>query len=294
MNGKRAFAVAWIVGLFVLLVSLLPRTARAQNRTDFLITRLKFPPVSGVADDFRVRTNAALGLGAVSDDRERERVVTPLCQALADPIDVVRQSVAVALKRLNRPSAVTCLRNRSNIEGSAQVKLQLQRAIESIEADSGSTTPSHPGPSVDNWSPKNVPNARYYVAISPITNNTGRPQSEVERTVLATLRSKIESMGNYQMAPVKESAAEAKSTMSKRKMKGYYLAIQVERFDYSDGNLRVRLKCAVFDYPGKNLRGEVPAGLTQTGVRPNDHSAEESLMQMAAERAVELFAQNFQ
>jgi hypothetical protein len=81
--------------------------------------------------------------------------------------------------------------------------------------------------------------------------------------------------------------------MSKRKLKGYYLAVRVEKFDYDGGNLRVRVKVAVFSYPGKDLRGEVPAGLTQTGVRPGDKGAEDNLMQMAAGRAVELFAQNF-
>ncbi len=53
------------------------------------------------------------------------------------------------------------------------------------------------------------------------------------------------------------------------------------------------MKVAVFTYPGKDLRGEVPAGLTQTGVSPGDKAAEDNLLQMAAARAVELFAQNF-
>jgi hypothetical protein len=56
----------------------------------------------------------------------------------------------------------------------------------------------------------------------------------------------------------------------------------------------VRVKCAVFSYPGTDLRGEVPAGVTQRGVSPGDKSAEENLMQMAANKAVELFVQNFQ
>ena len=53
------------------------------------------------------------------------------------------------------------------------------------------------------------------------------------------------------------------------------------------------MKVAVFTYPGKDLRGEVPAGLTQTGVSPGDKSTEDNLLQMATARAVELFTQNF-
>ncbi|WP_394827182.1 HEAT repeat domain-containing protein [Pendulispora albinea] len=292
MNGKRVIAFAWMMGLFVLLFAWPVASVRAEDRTDFLITRLKYPPAPGVADDYRIRTSAALGLGSLAES-ERERAITPLCQALADPNDIVRQSVAAALKRLSRPSSASCVRSRLKVESSEQVKLQLQRTLDTLEpvestASSSSFAPLGP------WSPKFVQNARYYVAISPITNNTGRPLEEVERAILPALRGKIESLGGYQLAPAKEGVDAARATITKRKLKGYYLSVSVERFDYAGGNLRVRVKCAVFDYPGKNLRGEVPAGLTQAGVRPNDRSAEQNLMGMAAERAAELFAQNFQ
>ncbi|WP_394831866.1 HEAT repeat domain-containing protein [Pendulispora rubella] len=295
MNGKRGLALAWMMGLSVLLlVAAAPDIAFAEDRTQFLIARLQYPPAPGVADDFRIRTSAALGLGSLADAAERDKAVTPLCQSLSsDPNDIVRQSVAAALKRLNRPSAVSCVRNRLGNEPNAQVKMQLQRTLDALEPSSGGGGGS-PGQSSGPWTPKFVQNARFYVAVSPITNNTGRPIEEVERAILPALRSKIESLGGYQLAPAKEGMDAARATIAKRKLKGYYLAISVEKFDYAGGNLRVRVKCAVFDYPGKNLRGEVPAGLTQAGVRPGDHSAEQNLMGMAAERAAELFTQNFQ
>src|SRR5689334_1671972 len=81
-----------------LVLSLAPMAA-GDGRTDFLVQRLR-------AEDFRVRTNAALALGATND----ESVVTPLCDALADSSDVVRQAVAAALKRLAKPAALPCLR----------------------------------------------------------------------------------------------------------------------------------------------------------------------------------------
>ncbi|WP_394842425.1 HEAT repeat domain-containing protein [Pendulispora brunnea] len=297
MNGKRGLALAWMMGLSVLLLVAAPSRVHAEDRTQFLITRLQYPPAAGVADDFRIRTSAALGLGSLADVAERDKAITPLCQSLSsDPSDIVRQSVAAALKRLNRPSAASCVRNRLANEGNAQVKMQLQRTLDALEGSSGSGGGGggSPASSSGPWTPKFVQNARYYVAISAITNNTGRPIEEVERAILPALRGKIESLGGYQLAPAKEGMDAARATISKRKLKGYYLAISVEKFDYAGGNLRVRVKCAVFDYPGKNLRGEVPAGLTQAGVRPGDHSAEQNLMGMAAERAAELFAQNFQ
>jgi hypothetical protein len=168
----------------------------------------------------------------------------------------------------------------------------MTRAIADLESG-GSGGGSTSGGTTDTYTPKNNPSAKFYVATSAITNNTGRAQSDVDRIVLASVRSKLDTMGKYQIAPTGEDGDSAKSAIAKRKLKGFYLSLSVDKFDYSGGNLRVRVRCSVFTYPGKSLLGEVPSGLTQSGVTQPDKSAEENLMQMAAERAVELFAQNF-
>ena len=254
--------------------------AAGDGRTDFLVARLK-------ADDFRVRTNAALALGATNDDG----VVQPLCTALADPSEVVRQAAAVALKRLAKSSAASCLKARLGAEQTASVKLQISRAIESLETGGGG---GGDDATAVQTAPKVVANAKIYVSLSPIANATGRAQGDIDRIVLGAIRTKLESLGTVQIAPAKETPEAARATISKRKLKGFYLAIGVDKFDYSDGNLRVKVKVAVFTYPGKDLRGEVPAGITQSGVRPGDKASEDNLMDMAAARAIELFAQNFQ
>jgi hypothetical protein len=271
--GARSRGIAF--ACFAVLLSwtlVLTSVARADSRTDFLIGRLK-------ADDFRVRTNAALALGQSGDDA----AVPPLCGAISDANDVVRQAAVAALQKLGKPSALGCLKDRVNTETSDAVKRAITRAIDSIGG--GSSSPSGPPPT--------VANAKYYVSVSPIANQTGRPDSEIAQIVGSAIRGKLGELQGYQLAPDQESPAQARATMSKRKLTGYYLSIRVERFDYSDGNLRVRVKVAVFTYPGKDLRGEVPAGLTQTGVSPGDKSTEDNLLQMATARAVELFTQNF-
>lgn len=255
-------------------------SSQAPARTAFLIDRLK-------SDDVRVRTQAALALGGTNDDG----AVQPLCGALADGADLVRQAVAAALKRLNRTSASECLKARLAVEKSEPVRLQITRAVEAIET--GGTGSGDSEPATDD-TPKNVANAKYYVAISKVANNTGRPQAEIEKLVGAAVRSKLDTLGGFQLAPMKETPDTARAIMSKRKMKGFFLSVSVDKFDYSDGNLRVRVKVAVFTYPGKDLRGEVPAGVTQTGVRPGDRGSEDNLLGMAAGRAIELFSQNFQ
>jgi hypothetical protein len=261
--------------------------AWADSRVPFLAERLRYPPASGQPDDFRVRTNAALALGATNEDE----AVTPLCAGLTDPSEVVRQAVAVALKRLGRTSALGCLRSRAPAESHAGVKLQIQRAIESIEAGGGA--PSPPPPGSGDAPPPTVAGAKYYVSISPVANNTGRDSSEIERLVRQAIVAKLAEGGEHQLAPRAESNADAKAALARRKLKGFYLAVSVEKFDYSDGNLRVRVKIAVFSYPGRDLRGEVPAGATMPGARPGDKKAEDQLLGVVAARAAELFTQNF-
>lgn len=271
-------ALRALVALVVLLFS---PPAWADSRVEFLASRLKFPPSSGHADDFRVRTNAALALGATNDDS----AVSPLCDALEDPSEIVRQAVAVAIKRLARASSLQCLRRRAGVETNAAVKQQIRMAIDSLGASSA-------GPASPSAAPY-VSDARFYVSVSHVMNGTSRPPADVDRVVRDAITSKLADLGGYQIGPPGETNDAAKAAIGRRKLKGYYLSVSVDKLDYSDGNLRVRVKIAVFSYPGRDLRGEVPAGATLPGARPGDTGAEDQLMSVVAARAAELFAQNF-
>jgi len=277
-------ALRILVGLFAMLIAV---TALAQSRIDFLAERLKFPPAQGQADDFRVRTNAALALGATNDDA----AVSPLCGGLSDPSEVVRQAVAVALKRLARPSSSGCLKQRQAVEPNASVKLQIQRAIEAIDA--ASSGGGGGGGGGGGSQPDQVAGAKFYVSISPVANQTTRPTPEIERVVHEAIASKLAQLGEYQLAPAGETNAAAKAAIASRKLKGYYLGVSVDPFDYSGGNLRVRVRIAVSSYPGKDLRGEVPQAATMPGARPGDKGSEDQLMSLVAAGAAQAFAQNF-
>jgi hypothetical protein len=260
--------------LVVVLLTTASSFAMADSRLQFLSDQLRYPPAAGQQDDFRVRTNAALALGSTND----EGAVAPLCGGLDDPNAVVRQAVAVALKKLARASSLDCMQKHLASESNDGVKSQLQRAI---DAASGSAAPPA------------VAGAKYYVSISAVTNNTARSAADVERIVHGAIAGKLAQLGEYQQAPAGESSSDAKAAIAKRSLKGFYLSISVDKFDYSDGNLRVKVKIAVFSYPGKDLRGEVPAGATVSGARPGDTASEDQLMAVVAARATELFAQNF-
>ena len=120
----RVFGVGLLTALTVLVAA---RDASADaERVKFLADKLK-------SDDFRVRTNAALALGATNE----EGAVEPFCTALDDSSEVVRQAAAVAMKRLSKSSSFSCLRARESKESHEGTKVAITRAIESIGAGGG-------------------------------------------------------------------------------------------------------------------------------------------------------------
>jgi hypothetical protein len=269
----RSMIAARLLALFwVLLLLSFAGFAFADSRVDFLAARLQYPPPAGQTDDFRVRTNAALALGATNDDA----AVSPLCGGLSDPSEAVRTAAAVGLRRLARSSATDCLKKRLAVESSDAVKTEIQRTL-----DSFASTPL-------------VANAKYYVAIAGVTNNTSRPTPEIDALIHAAVAAKLGDLGTYQVAPTGESVTQARAVMTKRNLKGFFLSVSVDPFDYSGGNLRVKVKIAVFSYPEKDLRGDVPASAAMPGASSGDKGSEDTLMKAVAGRATELFAQNFQ
>jgi hypothetical protein len=270
---RGRFLAGLLLAAFVTLSS--DEVSADQARVSFLSDKLK-------DSDFRVRTNAALALGSTNEDG----AVDPLCGALSDSSEVVRQASAVALKRLGRSAAAGCLKARSSVEDNEGVKIAIDRAIEAVGSDSGG------GGGGDDKIKEN-PGAKYYVAVSSIANQTGRSQGEVEKIVAKVIKDKLDAAGTLQQAPKNETADAAKASMSKRGLKnGFYLAISVEKFDYTGGDLKVKISIAVFSYPKKSLLGNVDKTLTARGVSPGDKSSEDRLMDMAAGLASEQFAQN--
>jgi hypothetical protein len=260
-----------IVLLTVALITCLGmRPALADEaRIAFLADKLK-------ADDFRVRTNAALSLGATNEDG----AVQPLCRALADENEVVRQAAAAGMKRLGRAEGLACLKERLGSESSDAVRLQLARAIETLQAKGGSGGGDPP---------KNNAQAKYYVALSAVQNRSGKAQSEVEAAVLAAVKRRLEGAQVFQVAPEKETLTAAKANITKRKLKGFYLAISVEPFDYASGT-KATVRIAIFTYPNKDLRGESP-GKARSSASKGDKGAEDRLLAAAAESALDAFVQ---
>ncbi len=235
--------------------------------------------------DARVRAATVLQLGATDADD----AVPPLCKSLSDDTEIVRIAAATALRRLARGAALGCLRERMAVEPGEGPKLQMARAVQSLEA-----RPAAPPPPVGSaYEPPSHPGAKYYVALSPVTSASDRPASEVEAVVLRAVRAKLEEQAEFQLAPSRETPEAARKALGgDKKKKGFFLSISVEKFDYSGGNLRTKVNIAVFSYPAKALIAPIGNGATMSGVAPGSRAAEDQLLTALASAAVKQFVAN--
>lgn len=244
--------------------------AAADPRTAYLAEQLK------ASDDYRVRTQAALALGA-SDD---EGAVGPLCDALADSNVSVRVAVAAALGKLAKSAGTKCLESAAKAESAPGVKSQIQKSLAAILAGgSGVAVLKPPPPGKD---------AKYYVALQ-VTNKSARPAEEVEVLVRASAQSRLLATAGFAVAPRDESVAQGAQLVSGKKLRGFYLVATVEAPLYEGGSLTQVVRVSVFSYPGKALKGEFSPKFTQSGTPKEDLKSEAALVKMCIDKAVETF-----
>lgn len=264
-RALRALTVLLFLGTF-----LLPLAASAQTSD---LERLIYNLANN--EDFRVRTQAALALGA----SKSERALSPLCTALTDSNTTVRAASAAALGRLGQRGGQECLQRRLSQESSDVVKATIQKALEVINGSGGNAEPVFAGDS------------KFYVSIGKTTDKTGRNTPEVDNIVRAAMAAKVGQTSGLVAAPAAETPADAKRRLAAHAgVKGFFLSPGVSPPDYSNGNLKVKIEVAMLSYPEKNLIGSYSVNLTEPGVSPGSTDNENELIRMAAERAIDKFA----
>jgi hypothetical protein len=237
--------------------------AQAASDVDRMIDNLKN------GGDFRVRTQAALALGASHSPRAKPA----LCAGLTDPNITVRAAAAAGLGKLQLGGA-DCLSARLADEPSATVKSAIEKALEQVK---GAALPAI-GPST-----------KFYISIGKTTDKSGRSGDGVDHMVHSSMIGAAAPL-NVAIAPDGESAADAKKVLAVHKgVKAFYLSPRIGPIEYGPDTLKVRIEIAIFTYPDKALLGNFAVPLTQQGVSGKDTASEDDLVKMAAERAMQKF-----
>ena len=262
---KRALSVVVVLGTL-----LLPALTVAQTSD---IDRLVYNLAN--SEDFRLRTQAALALGASKSDR----AVTPLCSALGDSNTTVRAAAAAALGRLALRAGQPCLEKRLGGESSDVVRATIQKAIDAIK--NGGASGAEPVFTAD---------SKLYVAIGKTTDKTGRGTAEVDDLVRAAMAAKVGQTSGLVAAPNGETPADAKRRLGKHpNVKGFFLSPGINAPDYAGGNLKVKIEVAMLSYPDKNLLGSFSFYLVEPDVQPGSTQNENDLIRAVAEKAVDKF-----
>src|SRR5690606_22715786 len=162
------------------------------------------------AEDFRVRTQAALALGASNSDK----ALVPLCKALTDVSTTVRAASATALGRLRR-GGKGCLERRRSAERSAAVKASIDKALQQLGGDDAE-------PAIDGGT-------KVYLAIGKTTDKTGRDGVKIDRLVRTAMPGAARSLDGYVIAPASESKEQATKRLGAHKhVRAFYLLPKVQ------------------------------------------------------------------
>jgi hypothetical protein len=266
----RIARVTVLVG-FAIVITLIPRAVQADPRTSYLADQLK------TNDDYRVRTQAALALGASGDDA----AVQPLCDALGDSNPSVKIAAAAALGKLAKPAGVPCLQSASKRESASSVKSQIDKSIASLQSGGSSAGGAATPPPPD-------AKTKVYVAIQ-VTNKTSRGASDVDALIRAAMQEKLLTKAGYAVAPKAETPAQGGPIVKSKKLKGFFLIATVEAPVYDGGNLSQTVRISMWSYPEKALQGEFAPKLTQSGTPKKDVESEDALMKLCVENAIESF-----
>ena len=227
---------------------------------------------------FQVRVQAALALGTSGS----QAAVQPLCGALNDDTASVRAAAAAGLGRLRKASGKPCLEKRLGRENNESVKTQLKRAMERIQRDVElqQAARAHRAP---------TRRSRFYVAVAPTKSKASGRKQDVELLVQATIRRKLMEENNVGLAPANEDKARFEELTRSNRLDGYLLRPTVESIAYDGSNVSVALRLTLFSYPGMALQAEYAPKLSMTGTNARDRAAEDKLLRMASETAVQKF-----
>lgn len=240
--GKRFGNWPLLTALLLALGWLAPLPLYADSRGEFLIKML------ASSDQFRVRTQAALALGARPPE---PAAVKALANALKDEHPAVRSACAGALELLHDPSSLVALKA-ARKDRDTGARSAIEHAIAVLEK-AGPATPEPSGSST------------FYVAVGTPSSQLGLAPPSL-RELREHVVKEVSGLSGVRIAPENEGQAAATSVLRSKKLVGYYLDSSVTKIEQKpDGALRAQVSIIVGTYPGRAMRVMLSGAATVSG-----------------------------
>jgi hypothetical protein len=278
-RSSRQAALFLSSGVLTLVTSLVAATVAtdvdAEDKVTFFAGQLKNN------SDFRIRTDAALSLGTSNDPK----AVQPLCGCLADKTETesVRVACAAALGKLKKPGGDVCLKSAST-DKSKKVSEQAATSLKALGGSAGGATSASdacPDPPA-----KGKP--KYYVGVD-VNNKTSRPDGDIKALIAKEVRCKL--LGNGGRFKIADDFDPKKmsSVVTKEKLDGYYIVMQVEPITYAGGQVKIAMKLTIMTH-NRSFQAEIGKTLATAASKPSKDD-EDDLLIMAAQKLADSFAE---
>jgi hypothetical protein len=228
-------------------------------------------------DDFRVRTQAAFGLGRARDPQYR----TALEHALRDRHEAVRAAAASSLGQLGMPQSIPALEALRN-DSSTAVRAQANQAIAMIRSNAARTGQSVPqGQAARDWS-----RVRVAVVIGQTTGQQTQITGLVERLrdEIVTNLGRVDSFAVFSSERSVDAAS--RSSIQSRRIPLVRIDGQLANVHAEERPTDVAVRCDVtltlLEQPGGNLRGMLRGTATGREERDRDLVGQRRRLALAA------------
>jgi hypothetical protein len=223
-------------------------------------------------DDFKVRTQAALALGATGS----RDAVAPLCKGLDDASDAVRAAAALGLGKLQKGGR-ECLKGRDKREQKSNVKKMIAKALRLLdEAESG--------PTIDK-------STKYYLAFGKTNDKSGRKDGEAPQRVRDGLARSVASRAGYVVAPSGEAPGDAGKRLRKHPHVIGFFVVPTLIFERKPDSLTARLVLELSSYPDKEPMGRIMRAAGMKGTGDTGSEQENQLIVRLCKEAMDEFHQ---
>lgn len=291
MPGRRTSRVSRLPAAIAAALALIVGLAAAAGPTYAQDRAALIRHLSNTRSDFRLRVQAAFGLGNLGDARS----VPALSRALSDRNPAVRAAAATGLGRIASPRALPALRA-ARRDSSAAVRMQVGRSITSIEQARDRTAGAAPtkapasrrygtAPTISimpradriQW-----PRVRYVVTLGDMENRSNFEDDELETALRAEVTRSLRVLrGVAVMQSEIHLDDRARREMRRRRLpslrlEGSIAEVQRQRRG-RDLSVRCEISLMLLDGQRRSLRGELRGAATGTepSRRNRDQRAEQ-------------------